>query len=251
MKRVILITGGSRGLGACLVHKLSADPMLMAENGDGTTIIFTFVNSFENALKLVSGSDNIYGIKCDQQDESQVKHCYETIFEKYGRLDVLINNACSAFMPCDLISSGWDKFQNLLDTNVKGAYFHTREAAEIMKKQGSGRIVNILSSYVLNSPPEKISFYITAKYALLGLTRSSAAELVKYGITVNAISPGLMETDLSGYLPRKYLEVYASRHPMKRMTQPSDVADAAAYLISDGAGFLNGINIPVNGGEAF
>jgi 3-oxoacyl-[acyl-carrier protein] reductase len=251
MKRVILITGGSRGLGACLVNRLSGNSRLMDVNGEETAVIFTYVNSSENALKLASGSENIQGIKCDQRDENQVKRCHETIFEKYGRLDVLINNACAAFMPCDLLSSGWDKFQELLDTNLKGAYCHMREAAEIMKKQGSGRIINILSAYVLNTPPEKIAFYITAKYALLGLTRSSAVELVKYGITVNAISPGLMETDLSGYLPRKYLEVYASRHPMKRMTQPSDVADAAAYLISDGAAFLNGVNIPVNGGESF
>jgi 3-oxoacyl-[acyl-carrier protein] reductase len=251
MKRVILVTGGSRGLGACLVNKLSGDSRSTAENGGESSVIFTYVNSSENALKLVSGSENIQAVKCDQRDESQVKYCHEAIFEKYGRLDVLINNACSSFMPCDLLSSGWDKFQELLDTNLKGAYFHTCEAAEIMKKQGSGRIINILSSYVLNTPPEKISFYITAKYALWGLTRSSAVELVKHGITVNAISPGLMETDLSGYLPRKYLEVYANRHPMKRITQPSDVADAAAYLISDGAGFLNGVNIPVNGGESF
>ncbi len=251
MKRVILVTGGSRGLGAFLVNKLSGDTRQLTGKDTETTVIFTYVNSPENALKLASGPENIQGFKCDQRDETQVKQCHEMILERYGRLDVLINNACSAFTPCDLLSSGWDRFQELLDTNLKGTYLHTREAAEIMKKQGSGRIINILSSYVLNTPPEKISFYITAKYALLGLTRSSAVELVKHGITVNAISPGLMETDLSGYLPRKYLEVYASRHPMKRMTQPCDVANAVTYLISDGAGFLNGVNIPVNGGESF
>jgi 3-oxoacyl-[acyl-carrier protein] reductase len=251
MKRIVLVTGGSRGLGACLVNRLSGDSRPAVESEDDTAVIFTYVNSNENARKLASGSENIFAVKCDQRDESQVKHCYETILQKYGRLDVLINNACSAFTPCDLLASGWDRFQELLDTNLKGAYLHTREAAEIMKKQGSGRIINILSAYVLNIPPEKISFYITAKYALLGLTRSSAVELVKHGITVNAISPGLMETDLSGYLPKKYLEVYASRHPMKRMTVPSDVASAVEFLISDGAGFLNGVNIPVNGGESF
>ena len=251
MKKVILITGGSRGLGACLVKKLSGGSRPAAENEDETAVVFTYANSTENALKLESGTGNILAVKCDQRDENQVKQCYESIAEKYGRLDVLINNACSAFTPCDLLASGWDRFQELLDTNLKGSYLHMREAAGIMKMQGSGRIINILSAYVLNIPPEKISFYITAKYALLGLTRSSAVELVKHGITVNAVSPGLMETDLSGYLPKKYLAVYASRHPMKRMTLPSDVASAVEFLISDGAGFLNGVNIPVNGGESF
>lgn len=243
MKKVILITGGSRGLGACLVDRFSK-----IENA---IVCFTYVNSPGRASQLASRSNNIQEIKCDQLDENQIKLCHKIIIEKFGRLDVLINNACSSFQPCDILSSGWDKFQEILDTNLKGAYYHVREAAEIMKEQGAGRIINILSSYVLNTPPEKISFYITAKFALLGLTRSAAVELAKYGITVNAVSPGLMETDLSGYLPRKFLEAYASRHPMKRMTQPLDVADVVEYLISDGAKFLNGVNMPVNGGESF
>lgn len=243
MKKVILVTGGSRGLGACLVDRLSVD--------DDSVVYFTYINSPEKASQTASKSNKIHEIKCDQQDEKQVKLCHKIIFEEHGKLDVLINNACSSFLPCDILSSGWDKFQKLLDTNLKGSYYHLREAAETMKIQGAGRIINILSSYVLSTPPEKISFYITAKYALLGLTRSAAVELAKYGITVNAVSPGMMDTDLTGYLPRRYLEAYVSRHPMKRMTTPSDMADVIEYLISDGAKFLNGVNIPVNGGESF
>ncbi len=116
-----------------------------------------------------------------------------------------------------------------------------------MKEAHSGKIINILSSYVLNLPPEKIAPYITAKYALLGLSKALAVELIKYGITVNMISPGLMATDLSHYLPRKYLEVYSAKHPMGRMTTTDDTADVLEFLISDRANFLNGINIPVNG----
>jgi 3-oxoacyl-[acyl-carrier protein] reductase len=243
MNKVILVTGGSKGLGACLVDRLSGDK--------NSEVYFTYKDSQEKASLLASKASNIQEIKCDQQDEEQVRLCYKIINENHGRIDVLINNACSSFQPCDILSSGWDKFQSLIDINLKGSYYHLREAAEKMKIQGTGRIINVLSSYVLNTPPEKISFYITVKYALLGLTRSAAVELAKYGITVNAVSPGMMETDLTGYLPRRYLEVYASRHPMKRMTQPSDVADVIEYLISEGSNFLNGINIPINGGESF
>lgn len=243
MGKVILVTGGSRGLGACLVKRLEAD--------SGNTVCFTYANSADQAAILESGAENIMAIRCDQKNEEQVNDCHKAINDKYGRLDVLINNACSAFLPCDIMTSEWSSFQDLLDTNLKGSFLHLRQAAEVMKQQGEGRIINILSSYVLNVPPEKISFYITAKYSLLGLTRAAAVELIKYGITVNAISPGMMETELSGYLPRKYFDVYRARHPMKRMTEPSDVADAAEFLISEGAKFLNGVNIPVNGGETF
>lgn len=243
MGKVILVTGGSRGLGACLVKRLASDT--------GSSVCFTYLKSAEQAGGLVSGAGNIMAVKCDQKCEDQVKACHRTILEKYGRLDVLINNACPAFLPGDILRTEWSRFQELLDVNLKGSFLHLRSAAEAMKTQGEGRIINVLTSYVLGCPPEKLSFYITAKYALLGLTRSAAVELAKYGITVNAVSPGLMETELSGFLPRKYLEVYRARHPMKRMTQPADVADAVEFLISDGAKFLNGINIPVNGGETF
>jgi len=243
MGKVILVTGGSRGLGACLVRRMACD--------SANTVCFTYANSSDQAAALASGGENIVAFRCDQKSEEQVKNCHRAIHDRYGRLDVLINNACSAFLPCDVLTSEWYYFQELLDTNLKGSFLHMRYAAQIMKQQGGGSIINILSSYVLNPPPEKISFYITAKYALLGLTRAAAVELIKYGITVNAISPGLMETELSGYLPRKFLEVCRVRNPMKRLTEPSDVADVAEFLVSERAKFLNGINIPVNGGEAF
>jgi 3-oxoacyl-[acyl-carrier protein] reductase len=239
--KVILVTGGSRGLGAKLVERLSGSR--------DNTICFTYRNSQEKAEKLASSLQNTIALKCDQQDEAQVKKCIAEVKSRFGRLDILINNACPAFRPCDLALAGWGSFQDILDVNVKGAYFFIREASEIMKEQGHGKIINILSSYVLGTPPEKLSFYVTAKYALLGLTRSAAVELVRYGITVNAVAPGLMSTDLSSHLPPKYLEVYSSRHPMKRMAETSDVAGVVEFLTSDSAGFLNGVNIPVNGGE--
>lgn len=243
MGKVILITGGSRGLGSYLVERLAGDK--------ASTVVFTYLASADKAALLANKGDNIVPFSCDQREEGQVKACYDMLAEKFGGLDVLINNACSPFRPHELLASEWDEFQGLLDSNLKGAFYHTREAANLMKQRGAGRIINVLTTYVTNVPPEKLSFYITAKYALLGLTKSSAAELVKYGITVNAVSPGMMETELSAYMPRKYLELYSGRHPMKRMTTVADTADVIEFLISDGAGFLNGINIPVNGGESF
>ncbi len=241
-KKVILITGGSRGLGAKFVDTLS--------NG-GNIIYFTYRGKLPDKAEPIPVPGRIVPIKCDQRNEAEIQECMEQIDQEQGKIDVLVNNACSAFKPCNILDSDWSLFQDLIDVNLKGSYCFTREAGKIMKKQGHGKIINILSAYVLNIPPEKISFYITAKYALWGFSKAAAAELCKYGISVNMLSPGLMSTQLSSYLPQKYFEVYGRKHPMKRITATSDVAEILKFLISEGADFLNGVNIPVNGGEAF
>ncbi len=242
-KKVILITGGSSGLGLKFVEALT-------ESGDNI-VYFTHVKPYEKQEEAVEADNGATALKCDQRNEEEIVNCVSKINSEQGRIDVLVNNACSSFKPCDFISSSWDMFQEIIDVNVKGSYIFTREVSKIMKAHGHGKIINILSTYVLNVPPEKIPFYITGKYALMGLSKASAAELCKYGITVNMLSPGLMSTQLSSYLPQKYLDVYCQKHPMKRMTSTSDVAEVLKFLISEGSEFLNGVNIPVNGGEAF
>lgn len=238
-KKVILITGGSSGLGKEFVRRISASSEYI--------IYFTGTKNLESETR----ESNVIPIRCDLRDEAEIFNCVSKIYNEQGKIDVLVNNACPMFKPCDFLTSDWYLFQELIDVNVKGAYLFTREASKIMKSQEQGKIINILSSYVINVPPEKISFYITAKYALLGLSKAAAAELCKYGITVNMISPGIMSTQLTSYLPKKYMEAYAGKHPMKRMTTTSDVAGVLDFLISDNSSFLNGINIPVNGGESF
>ncbi len=241
ISRIILVTGGSRGLGEKIIERLSSNGI--------NKVYYTY--SGEASSGPVSQQNNVTAVKCDQRDEARIKGCVSEILSREGRLDVLVNNACSSFMPCDFFTSNWDMFQDLIDVNLRGSYLFANEAAKAMKLQGEGRIVNILSAFVLNVPPEKISHYITVKYALLGLSKALAAELCKFGITVNMVSPGLMRTSLSSYLPPKYMEVAAAKNPMKRLTTTEDAAKAVEFLISENAQFLNGVNIPVNGGESF
>lgn len=243
VEKVILITGGSRGLGAEMVERLSSNP--------GYKIYFTYNSSGEKAQQLFSKHENVRAEKCDQRNEEHIRNCVASILETEGRLDVLVNNACPSFLPEEFLNLTWDSFQNLIDVNVKGAALFAQEASKAMKTQGGGKIINILTSFVIGVPPEKIAHYITAKYALFGLSKALAAELCKYGITVNMVSPGLMPTDLSGYLPKKYLDAAAFKHPMKRLTSTEDVTGVVEFLISDRAQFLNGVNLAVNGGENF
>lgn len=238
-KKVILITGGSRGLGAEFVEKL----MLSDEH----TLYFTY----SDASTELRNYNNVTPVLCNQKNEADIISCVSKILSEQERIDVLVNNACPYFKPCDIFASDWTMFQDIIDVNVKGAYLFTREVSRAMKQQGNGKIINILSSYAINVPPENVSFYVTAKYALAGLSKASAVELSKYGITVNMISPGLMCTHLTDYLPARYLEAYKQKHPMKRMTTTADVAEVLKFLIADSTQFLNGVNIPVNGGEAF
>lgn len=242
-KKVILLTGGSSGLGAKIVETLSSSA--------DCYLYFTHVSEYENLSDMLPLTDTTIPIKCNQKNENEIINCISKIMSKHDRIDVLINNACSSFKPCDFFSTDWEQFQDIIDVNLKGSYIFTREVSKTMKNQGNGKIINILSSYVLNVPPEKLSFYITAKYALLGLSKATAAELSKYGVTVNMVSPGLMATRLSSYLPDKYLQIYSKKHPMQRMTSTSDVADVIKFLISEESNFLNGVNIPVTGGESF
>lgn len=236
---IILITGGSRGLGAEFVEKLSCS--------EENIVYFTY----SNHTATFQTKRNITSVLCDQKNETEVMNCVSNILKEHGKIDVLVNNACSSFRPCDYLETDWSMFQTIIDVNVKGAYFFTKEVCTAMKQRGYGRIINILSSYAMNVPPEKLSFYVTAKYALMGLSKAAAVELCKYGITVNMISPGMMSTELTDYLPARYLEAYQQKHPMKRMTTTSDVAEVLKFLISDQAQFLNGVNIPVTGGEVF
>lgn len=239
--KVILVTGGSKGLGKQIVERLSSDI--------GNKIYYTF--SGEVPADQFFQHENVTAIKCDQRDDNLIKSCISGILLEEERLDVLVNNACPPFKSCDFLASEWEMFEDLLDVTLRGAYFFSKEAAKIMKAQGEGKIINILTSFVLNVPPEKIAHYITAKYALLGLSKALAAELSKSGTTVNMVSPGLMHTSLTSYLPPKYMEMAAFKNPMKRLTSTEDTAKVVEFLISENAGFLSGVNIPVNGGESF
>ena len=142
-----------------------------------------------------------------------------------------------------------ESFQHHFDIQILGTLDVLKKFAPKMAKRGSGRIVFLLSSVTLGMPPSAMADYATAKFALLGLMRSIAAEYGPKGLNVNAVSPSMVETQFLNDIPDKMVELNAASHPLGRNASPADVAPAVALLLSEGAAYMNGVNIPVTGGE--
>ena len=144
----------------------------------------------------------------------------------------------------------WKDFAGQLEVQLKSVVDTSVLVIPIMKSQGGGRIVNILTSYVVSHVPAGLSDYVTAKYAVLGLTKSMAVELGKYNITVNAVSPSFLRGKFNKDIPEKLDEFIIANTPLKRLVEPKDIANVVAFLISDEAGYITGENISVSGGSA-
>ena len=187
--KVVLVTGASRGIGKAIA-------LLAAENH--AHVIVNYNKNGKSAAELV---DLIHEkglsasmIKADVSSEDEVKDMFSSIKEKHSKIDVLVNNA--GIMQNGLLAlTGTELFDHTIDVNLKGTFLCTRYATNIMRKQRSGRIVNI-SSIVGLQGSEGQTAYSASKAAVIGFTRSAAKELGRYGITVNAVAPGLIETDL-------------------------------------------------------
>src|SRR5262249_23058125 len=159
---------------------------------------------------------------------AMVEHTLET----YGAIDVLINNATAPIQYSDVASVEWADIERHLEVQVKGAFLCSRYVIPSMSARNFGRIVNIGSSNADNVPPARQVGYISAKLALLGLSKCLAAELGTKGITVNVVAPGMTDTDLSAGVPERARLLCAMQTPLRRLAQPSDVADVVAFLVS-------------------
>ncbi len=189
-------------------------------------------------------------LACDISDEAQVKAAVAAVQERFGRLDILINNAGASWSgaPEDIPLSGWNK---IVDVNLTGAFIAAREAARVMIGQGKGAIIFVASTGGLTSfTPERAQIvpYTTTKAALIHLTRDLAAQWAHRGIRVNAIAPGQMRSGLTLTVPDDIVEQMRSDIPMKRLGDPSELAAAVAFLASDGASYVTGQTLVIDGG---
>ena len=241
-EKVALITGSGRGIGLACAFALARE---------GARIVVTDINPesvAEATQTLKAAGHEVVGVAADVCSEEQVNRVAQTAIDTFGSIDILVNNA--GFTRDKYLTkmpeSDWD---SVLDTILKGAFYCTRAALPSMMEKRWGRIINISSRAHLGNPGQ--TNYATAKAGLLGFTRSLAFEQGKFNITANAIAPGLVETALVRALDtyERLRESSLTRQPIQRLGSVEDIANAVAFLASDGAGFITGETLHVTGGR--
>ncbi len=239
--KVAIITGGSRGIGFA-----TADKFLQ----EGATVILT-ASSEGSAAKAVASLKEKYpgatveGISPLLTSLESVKAAFDGVLEKYGRIDILVNNAgVSESTP--FMEYTEDTFDKVMDLNVKGVFNATRAASECMIARGSGVILSTSSMVSISGQPSGFA-YPASKFAVNGLTVSLARELGPKGIRVNAVAPGIIETDMMKAVPKEVIEPMIARIPLQRLGQPEDIANAFVFLASDEASYITGVVLSVDG----
>ena len=242
--RVALITGSSRGLGSAIARRLARDGFAIAVNG---------LRRDEAGLDVVHGIRSGAGVAdffpADVTDEQQVRELVAAITARLGAISTLVLNATGAQPEAPISEVGWADHLAQLDFFVKSPVLLGEAIIPGMQEQRFGRIIQI-DSEVADRPPPGRSAYGTAKSAQIGLTRSWARELAPFGITVNTVAPGFIPVERHALVPPEVKTAYLASVPVGRMGTPNDVAEVVSFLTSDGAGFVTGQRILVDGGRS-
>jgi len=237
----VIITGGSRGIGFATAEAFLREGAKVA----------VAASKQDNADKAVAKlkeqfpNSQIIGIAPDLSSLESVRVAFNNVAEAFGTLDVLVNNAgVSESQPFDTYTE--ELFDKVMNLNVKGVFTASRVAVEIMEKQGSGVILNTSSMVSISGQPSGMA-YPTSKFAVNGLTISLARELGPKGIRVNAVAPGITETDMMKAVPKEIIDPMIARIPLRRLGKPQDIANAFVFLASDEASYITGVVLSVDG----
>jgi 3-oxoacyl-[acyl-carrier protein] reductase len=239
--RVAIVTGGTRGIGRAIVYRL-------AEEGVNLAISYRSDDDAaeETAEKVRSDSVQCELFKGDVASPDSVEALFRGVSEAFGRADILVNNA-GITRDNLMIRMREEEFDEVLRTNLKGTYLCTRAALRPMVRARWGRIVNVSSVVALVGNAGQAN-YAASKAGMIGFTKSVAREVAQRGITVNAVAPGYVETELTGSLPENVKEQIRSQVPAGRFGEPQEVAEVVAFLAAEEAGYVTGQTIVVDGG---
>jgi 3-oxoacyl-[acyl-carrier protein] reductase len=237
----VLVTGASRGIGRAIALYFAKNGAKVAVNYSGSE---AKANEVVEEIKANGGES--FAIKADISSSEEVTNMIKTVIAEFGSLDVLVNNAgiTRDNLLMRMKEEDWDA---VINTNLKGVFLTTKAVTRQMMKQRQGRIINIASIVGVSGNAGQAN-YVAAKAGVIGLTKTSAKELSSRGITVNAIAPGFIETDMTGKLEEGIKEDMLRNIPLARFGQPEDIAAAAAFLASDASSYITGQTLHVDGG---
>jgi 3-oxoacyl-[acyl-carrier protein] reductase len=235
--RVIVVTGSGRGIGRRIAERF--------KDRGATVVISDLERDQVNQVASELGGDTV-GIKANVTSAGDVDRLFQQVVERFERVDVVVNNAgiTRDTLLVRMDEKDWDM---VLDINLKGAFLVTKAAGKIMMKQRSGRVVNISSIVGLTGNAGQ-SNYSASKAGLIGLTKSAAKELAARGVTVNAVAPGFIQTDMTDNLPEAARKQFLERTLIQRPGTPDDVASAVLFLASEEAAYITGQVLTVDGG---
>ena len=239
--KIVLVTGAGRGIGASIAKCFASE---------GAEVIVNYSGNDEAAQKTVDEITAIGGqaqkYKCSVNDSESVKVMIDEIIKKFGRIDILVNNAGITKDGLMLRMTDED-FDRVIDVNLKGTFNCTKYVSKYMLKQKSGKIINISSVVGLSGNAGQIN-YSASKAGIIGITKSAAKELSSRGITVNAVAPGYVDTDMTKVLSDNIRNEILKNIPLQRMGNVEDISNCVAFLASEDASYITGQVISVDGG---
>lgn len=239
--KTALVTGAAKGIGRAIAVRLASEGASVAVNYHGSA-----EKAEETAAEIRAAGGNAFTVQADVSDQKSVQAMFARVFEEFGHLDILVNNA-GITKDALLIGMKEEQFDVVISANLKGCFFCMQEAAKKMIRQRSGRIINISSFSGIHGNAGQMN-YAASKAGIVGMTKTAARELCSRNITVNAIAPGFVDTDMTAVLSDKVKEAILSQVPLKRIAKPEEIAAAAVFLAGEDAGYITGQVICVDGG---
>ncbi|OGO17002.1 MAG: hypothetical protein A2Z02_03095 [Chloroflexi bacterium RBG_16_48_7] len=237
MQRITFVTGGNGGIGTAVVERL------LKEN---YFVLYTYNEHDPDPANILQRYPCSRAYHCNLLDRDEVEHVTKDVIEQYSKVDILINNA-GVMLDRVFIKMNWDQWDYVIDVNLKSIFSFSHAFLPYMIKQNYGRIINISSITGLKGFPGKAN-YSASKAGIVGFTRSLAVEVASKGVTVNAVTPGMIDTKMSKHVPDRYRASILNQIPVHRLGRPEEVASLVAFLAGEDSSYITGEAISVSGG---